>query len=118
MRRVRVTNRTKGVVIAGSVQAASGFLERLRGLLARPMPGPDQGMYIEPCSAIHTFFMSYAIDCAFLAPTGDVLHVAHRLGPWRAAGPVAGARGVLELAPGRLAETGTDVGDVLVLEDA
>jgi len=109
----RFYNATRNVVLAEKVMVATNFMERLRGLIARKEPGQDQGMYIEPCSAIHTFFMSYPIDCAFLDKSGRILATRRHLAPWRLAGPVPGAKGVLEVAADKLEDTRTQIGDII-----
>jgi uncharacterized membrane protein (UPF0127 family) len=68
-------------------------------------------------NAIHTCFMRFPIDVAFLDGEGNVLYLIHRLGPWRASRMVWRARAVLELPPGILAHTQTRVGDRLTVED-
>lgn len=81
--------------------------------MGRTAMGPDDGIYLAPCEGIHTFGMKFLIDVAFLDPSGRVISMHHGLGPWRLSKIVFRAEGVLELAAGRLHETGTEVGDVI-----
>ena len=62
---------------------AHTFAERARGLIARPRPADGEGMLIEKCNAIHTFFMRYPIDAAFLDREGRALRVVRNIRPWR-----------------------------------
>lgn len=110
-------NRTRGATVAGRVGLADGFDSRLKGLLGRDRLDADEGLFLTPCSAIHTLFMRFAIDCAFLAADGTVIRVASEVRPWRFSLAAPGAAGVLELAAGRLAATGTLEGDRLEFED-
>jgi uncharacterized membrane protein (UPF0127 family) len=115
---VRVTNVSKGdIVVAGRVLWATTSQQRRRGLLGRDHLDPDEGMYIVPCEWIHTFGMRFTIDVAFLSSDGVVLKVNHRLRPNRFSKLALRAQGALEIAPGRLIDTGTGVGDRLKFSD-
>jgi uncharacterized protein len=58
------------------------FLARARGLLLRPRLGAAEALLIEPCSSVHMFGMTYAIDVAFVDRAGVVLKVVSRLPPF------------------------------------
>ena len=62
---------------------AHTFAERARGLIARPRPADGEGMLIEKCNAIHTFFMRYPIDATFLDRENRVVKVVRGIRPWR-----------------------------------
>lgn len=81
------------------VARTAGPLERMRGLLGSPPPAPDAALLIAPCSAVHTLFMAYAIDLAFLAADWSIIRIVRSLRPWRMAACPAAAM-VLELADG------------------
>jgi hypothetical protein len=53
-------------IIAGSVEVASGFFDRLRGLLGRKGMQPGSAMIIEHCGSVHTVGMRFPIDLIFL----------------------------------------------------
>jgi len=53
-------------LLLSHVMRTTTSFERMRGLLGRPPLRKDQGLIISPCSAIHTFFMSYPLDLVFL----------------------------------------------------
>lgn len=59
------------------------------------------------------FFMRFAIDAVFVDRKGKVTRAVSNLRPWRIAFGGRGARAVLELRAGTIAESGTRVGDVL-----
>ena len=77
---------------------------RLRGLLGRKplLPGAAQGLLIEPCAGVHTFWMKYPLDLVFLDRNSRVLDICENVAPWstRAA---RGARKTLELMAGGVA---------------
>jgi uncharacterized membrane protein (UPF0127 family) len=113
---VRAINTTRDVVIATRVGWAGTSQTRRRGLLGRDDLGDDEGVYIVPTQWVHMFGMRISIDVAYLAGDGRVLSVQAHLKPNRLSKPVWRAEGALEVAAGRLAATGTRVGDIIVFE--
>jgi uncharacterized membrane protein (UPF0127 family) len=65
------------------VDEAETFFERARGLIGRVSPSPGCGFLIPKCNAIHTFFMSYAIDAYFLDSAGRVVKIVKGIKPWK-----------------------------------
>jgi len=116
-------NTTRGSTLAAEVAVAGTFWKSFVGLMGRSTVAPDEGLWMPGVTSIHMFFMRFAIDCAFLGPEApegwrSVLAVRHRLPPWIGlVWTVRGAGGVLELAPGALQRSGTQVGDRIILED-
>ena len=80
------------------VRRACGFLERARGLLARPAVAPGCGLLLHGVNAVHGFGMCRAIDLVFLDDQCIVLRWL-RLAPWRIA-RCAAASAVLEMRAG------------------
>jgi uncharacterized protein len=76
------TLRIDGDATAVNARRCNSFLERARGLLFRPRLGASDALLIEPCSSVHMFGMTYAIDVAFVDRTGLVLKVVSRLPPF------------------------------------
>ena len=74
------------------------------GLMGRSNLASGEGLWIEPCNSIHMFFMLFAIDVLFLDRDGKVKRVLLRLRPWRVSPIVFGARTVVELPAGTLAD--------------
>lgn len=62
---------------------AETFLERAKGLIGRRGVPLGKGLLIPRCNAIHTFFMSFAIDAAFLDRDDNVVKVVRNIRPWR-----------------------------------
>lgn len=114
---VRPFNVTRGTALAERVVWATGAAKR-RGLLGREHLDRSEGMYLVPCQWIHMFGMRFPIDVAFLGRDGRVLALHHGLPPNHLSRLVLRAEGVLELAAGVLAATGTAVGDFVELRDA
>lgn len=112
----RILNRRTGETLADRAMKAESFAERARGLLGRRSIDCGEGLWIEPCSSIHMFFMRFAIDAVFVDRQGKVTRAVSNLRPWRIAFGGRGARAVLELHAGTIAASGTRVGDVLDLD--
>jgi uncharacterized membrane protein (UPF0127 family) len=97
-------------VVAASVEVASTRAARRRGLLGRDRLDPSAAMLLAPCPAVHTAFMRFAIDVAFLDADGRVVKLVRNMAPWRVAASWR-ARAVAEVAAGGL--DGVNVGDQL-----
>ncbi len=115
MRYVTVRNATRHRELGRKIRVAGSLIERAIGLLSTPALGAGEGMYLRPCQSVHTFFMRYPIDVLFLDAQGAVLS-QDTFSPWRVSGWHGKSRGVLELAAGTLARTGTQVGDRIEFE--
>ena len=89
-------------------------LARMKGLLGRGELPRGEGILLRPASAIHTWFMRFAIDAVFLDGDLVVLDVVRALRPWRMAGR-RGACAVLELSAGDAERSGLRPGTKLVL---
>lgn len=113
-----LVNSTKGKVLAKRVAVARSFGRRLKGLLFRRELPAGEGLIIEPCKSVHTFFMLFPIDVVFYDEKGQVISVFSFLPPFRVTPVMRAARGVVELPAGTITETGTQVGDTIRLEDA
>lgn len=111
--RVRVERAGGRGSVADRVVRAEGLLGRAWGLLGRRELGQGEGLWIEPCNAVHSLGMRMALDVVYLAADGEVLAVVAPLRPWRLGPVVAGARAVVELAPGTVARCAIRVGDRL-----
>ena len=105
----------RGLVVAPRVGRADTFRARLVGLLGRPSLEADEGLWIEPCDSVHTFFMRFPIDVAFVDREGQVLKTVERLRPWRATRLYPRARACVELAAGTIARHGVTEGTRLAL---
>jgi uncharacterized membrane protein (UPF0127 family) len=113
--KLRVTNITRGTTLADRADIADSSATRRTGLLKHSGLAPGEGLWIVPCEGVHTFRMKFAIDVAFLNKKRRVLKIRPNMGRRRIALSLL-AHSVVELPAGRLAETGTAVGDQLELE--
>ena len=108
----RLLNARTGATVASHVAVAFDSASRRRGLLDRTTFEPGDGMVIAPCEGIHTWFMRFPIDVAFVTRDGVVLSVRHALRPWRLAMSLR-AFAVVELPPGQLQRADIRPGDTL-----
>jgi uncharacterized membrane protein (UPF0127 family) len=115
--RVASVRTAAGLEVASTVWVADTFFARTRGLLGRPPLQPGQGLLLWPCSGVHTFFMTSAIDVVFLDHSGVVVALAERLRPFRVTPLFREALATLELPPGEVAARGLLVGQHLIVED-
>lgn len=95
------------------VQVAANFWSRAIGLLFTGKLGEDQGLWIRPCSDVHTWFMRYSIDVVFLGKDNRVLAISENVAPFRFVFGPKGSQTVLELASGAAMLSGIKVGDML-----
>ncbi len=103
-----------GAVVAERVAFARTFSQRLVGLLGRAQLASDEGLLIEPCNSVHTFFMRFTIDVAFLDREGNIVRTVANLRPWRATRIHPTAHATLELSKGALARADVQPGDRLI----
>jgi len=107
-----LTNIRNDRVVADTLLRAFDSASRRRGLLKRDFLPEGSALVIAPTNAIHTFFMRFAIDVAFVAKDGRVLKVRRAMPPWRMAAAWGGFA-VVELAAGALDGAGVEPGDRL-----
>uniref|UniRef100_A0A7C2W8S6 DUF192 domain-containing protein n=2 Tax=Thermorudis TaxID=1649508 RepID=A0A7C2W8S6_9BACT len=115
---IRLIDQTRGVVIAERVRVARSVAQRFLGLMGRSGLQPGEGLLLDPCSSIHTFFMRFPIDVLYVGPDHIVRRVDHAMRPWRIGPLFTGAAYVVELAPGTARRTGVAVGDRVCCQPA
>jgi len=108
--RVAVTR--NGDRVCPDCLVATSARRRMKGLLGRRALSQDEGLWLEPASSVHTWFMRFPIDVVFLDRDKRVLRIVESMRPWRMAAKRR-SRAVLELAAGGAARTELKVGDVL-----
>ena len=111
----RLENTRNGRVVADQLWGAFDSSTRNKGLLGRDSMPEGSAMVIAPSNSIHTFFMRFPIDIAFVAKDGRIVSVRSALPAWRIAF-AWGAFAVVELPAGALARSETVAGDVLSIQ--
>jgi hypothetical protein len=110
-----LVNERTGAAVASVLEAAVDSKSRNRGLLGRDSLPESHALVLAPCSSVHTFFMRFPIDIAFVARDGRVLKTVERLGAWRLAVSLR-AFATIEFAAGVLGRAGLTAGDRLRIE--
>ncbi len=90
---------------------------RRTGLLRHESFPDGSAMLIAPTNAVHTFFMKFPIDIAFVTRDGRVVKACEAVRPWRIAIGF-GAYAVVELPAGTLRRSETMAGDTLAIVPA
>lgn len=83
-------------VLIEKLEVANSFWSRFRGLQLRAQLPSDCGIWLSPCSSIHTCFMRFPIDVVMLDAELTVLGVQPHLRPWRAIRCIRGTDSVIE----------------------
>jgi uncharacterized membrane protein (UPF0127 family) len=105
----------RGPVVAERGELATTMWSRTRGLLGRAGMEEGEGLWIQPTSSIHMWFMRFPIDVVWAAADGRVLKLTREIKPWRMAW-CRRAKVALELPAGTIDRAGVEVGDHLVIE--
>src|SRR5687768_15828769 len=112
-------NLTRDTVLASRLEVAGSLWQKFKGLMGRSSLAEDAGLWLPDSNGIHMMFMRFPIDAVFVGrPMADdplvrpVVSVHRHLPAWTGLVPlVRGAHGVLELPPGTIDASGTEVGD-------
>jgi uncharacterized protein len=112
-----IVNSRTGFALAEQLICAFDSATRRTGLLKHGGLPQGSAMIIAPSNAIHTFFMKFPIDVAFVGRDGRVRKIREAVRPWRMSGALR-AYAVIELPAGVLRSTDTVVGDMLVIHPA
>lgn len=113
-----VWSETSGALIGDAVGLARGSWERARGLLGRRQLRQGQGLWLTPCSGVHTVGMAFAIDVVGLDKHRRVVRLWQDLKPLRVTALSWSMRSALELPSGTIARTGIRSGDVLRIQES
>lgn len=114
---LKVSNLTRGTVLATQLEVADTGQKRNKGLLGRKELEPGGGLWIVPCESVHTFFMQFPIDLVYLDRKNKVRKVRRSVGPWRLSACLS-AHSILELPSGTIRNSQTQAGDTLELVPA
>jgi len=111
-----VFNLTKNKMVVQDLKIAHSFFERMKGLIGSKTLEAGHGFLIPYCQGVHSFGMSYSIDVLYLEGDGRVLLTEERMEPNCFGSVCFKSKLVLELPAGTIHDTGTDVGDALMID--
>lgn len=109
-----LSNVRNGRVVADCLTTAFDSQSRRKGLLKQNSMAEGSALIIAPSNAIHTFFMRFAIDVAFVSKDGRVLKTKTAMPAWRMAASLK-AFAVVECPAGTLARSDVKPGDQLTI---
>jgi len=112
-----VSNPDRGTVLGEAIEVASTAAQKVKGLLGRECLEDGQGLLFKGCASLHTLFMRFPIDVAFMDKRGKVLKIARGVGPFRLVAAPLKAFYALELPAGAIDRSRTKVGDRLRFEE-
>jgi uncharacterized protein len=110
-------NQRNSKQLASEVRQARSIWARFWGLMGRRSLPTGNGLWIRPCSSVHTFFMRFPIDVIFLDRNNQVVKIIPGMKPWRTALGGRGAHSVLELNAGAAEAADLLPGDMITLAD-
>ena len=89
-----------GEVLLSRLEMANTFWRRLKGLQFRRPLSPDTGLWLSPCSSLHTCFMRFSIDLVMLDDDMKVVGIRKQVQPWRIVLCVYRTKSVIETSSG------------------
>jgi uncharacterized protein len=104
-------------VLSNDILLADSLYLRTVGLMFKDRPPGAEGLLLDPCRAIHTFFMRYPIDVVFINDRNRVIKILRNVLPWRMTWIYVKANKTLELPAGKL-PLDLKEGDQLEVTDA
>lgn len=113
--KLRVTNLTRGKLLADRADIADTSAKRRTGLLKHAKLDEGEGLWIVPSEGVHTFAMNFVIDVVFLNKKRQIVKIRPKMVKNRISLKLT-AHSVLELPAGTLEATGTQQGDQLEFE--
>ena len=109
-------NISRNQILGEQVTQVSKRHEVRRGLLNHSELKNGEGLWLNPCGSVHTFFMKFAIDVVYLSREQKVLKVVPEMWPWNISFAPWSTWSVLELPMGVCRTTQTEIGDRLSIE--
>lgn len=115
MKMARIVRKKDGSTLIARCGVMETPSQRMKGLLGHSSLPEEEGLWFPHETSVHTFFMKFAIDVAFLSRSGKVIALYHSLKPWRHTWIHLRALGggTIEASPGLFARRGLAVGEEL-----
>lgn len=114
---MRIINRTRDTTLAESVIIADTPFRRMKGLLGRKEFSRGAAIVLCPCNSVHTLFMRFPIDIAFIDKDHRVVKILSSLKPFRVSAVYLRASCAIEFPAGVLTATNTGIGDIVLPAD-
>ncbi|UCC91226.1 MAG: DUF192 domain-containing protein [Candidatus Aenigmatarchaeota archaeon] len=122
-----IKNLTKDKILVKRFETADSVGKKTKGLMFRKELAPDSGLLMvfnyDRKHEIWMFGMRFAIDVVFIDKRKRIVDIKHSVKPmgknprsWKIYRPKEPCRYVLEVNPGLIEKTKTEIGDVLDFE--
>ena len=111
-----VRNADTGRVLAWRVRRADSWIDRTVGFLPRSSIAPEEGLWFENCSAVHTIGMRTPLDVVFLDKQNRVVKVESNVTPHKLYVGARNAHTVAEFGPGFAKANPLEPGEQLLIE--
>jgi uncharacterized membrane protein (UPF0127 family) len=115
MKLYKITAGGNAFMLYGNIKTADSFFRKLFGLVFSPPLKESEGLLIDNCSSIHTFWMRFPIDVLFLDSNNRVMRFFEDLKPFRVTPFIRGAVKTVELKSGSVKACAINIGDCLEL---
>jgi uncharacterized membrane protein (UPF0127 family) len=104
-------------ILSENILLADTLWSRLIGLMFKKELLEADGLMLDPCRSIHTFFMRYSLDIVFINSKNEIIKIIRDLKPWRMTWIYLNACKTLELPAGKLPQD-VSIGDRLEVINA
>ncbi len=105
------------ILLFDKVNIAKSFFKKFTGLIfSRPLD-LNEGLLIESCNSIHTFWMRFAIDAVFIDRNNVIVRIIENIRPFRLSPIIRGAEKVLELRSGAIKHKCIKKNDALIFSN-
>jgi len=102
-----------GEPVIKKLKIANTWISRLFGLLPESYLGREDGLWLLPCTSIHTVGMRFSIDVIFLDKNFKIMKLKKNLKPFRFCLSFRNTYSVLELSSGVIDSCNLNCGDSL-----
>ena len=115
MKLYRIMADGSNCLLSDHIRTADSFFGKLFGLMFSAPLKESEGLLIDSCNSIHTFWMRYPIDILFLDSGNRVIRFFEDLKPFRVTPFIRGAAKAVELKSGSVNACLIKAGDRLKL---
>ena len=114
---MKVYNSSKNNIIADKADIAQNPFTRIVGLLLKKSVSENEGLVINPCNSVHTFFMRFPIDVLFVNKRNEIIACYENVKPWRILPIHLRSNYVVELCAGEISSKNIQKGDVISISN-
>lgn len=111
---MKAYNKRNSKIVCENIEIATSFFARLKGLMFREKLNKGEGLLINPCNSIHTFFMKFPIDVLFVNKEDEIIACIEKMKPSRISKIYGKAKYVVELSAGTIESKDIKVGDRII----